>query len=117
MKLHELDVLIKAVCPIDGLDSSGRIMFPDAATAPQRAAAQAVFDANWPIDGTSAQDAADATAKVQAKTDTVIQYLRDHTVAECEAYVQANVTDLASARALMKKFAVALCVLAKQSLR
>jgi hypothetical protein len=61
--------------------------------------------------------AADADAKAAAKADSIVQYLRDHTPAECEAYVQANVTDLASARALMKKFAVVLCVLAKQSLR
>jgi hypothetical protein len=65
----------------------------------------------------AAQAAADAAAKAEAKADAVIQYLRDHTPAECEAYVQAQVTDLASARALMKKFAVALCVLSKQSLR
>lgn len=65
----------------------------------------------------AAQAAADAEAKAEAKTDNVIQYLRDHTPAECEAYVQAQVTDLASARQMLKKFAVALCVLVKQSLR
>lgn len=65
----------------------------------------------------SAQEAAEAEAHAEAKADAVVQYLRDHTPAECEDYVQANVTDLASARALMKKFAVVLCVLAKQSLR
>jgi len=65
----------------------------------------------------TAEQVADATAKAEAKADNVVQYLRDHTPAECEAYVQANVTDLASARALMKKFAVVLCVLAKQTLR
>lgn len=61
-----------------------------------------------------ATDAAEAEAV--AKADTVIQYLRDHTPAECEAYVQAQVTDLASARALLKKVAVVLCVLAKREL-
>ena len=65
----------------------------------------------------AAQDAADATAQEEARADAVVQYLRDHTPAECEAYVQANVTDISSARALMKKFAVVLCVLAKQRLR
>ena len=65
----------------------------------------------------AAQAAIDATARAEAKADSVVQYLRDHTPAECEAYVQTNVTDLASARALMKKFAVVLCVLTKQSLR
>lgn len=117
MKLHELDALIKAVCPIDGLDSAGRIMFADAATAPQRAAAQAVFDTHWPINGVSEEETADAAAAAVAKADGVVQYLCSHTPAECEAYVQANVTDLASARQMLKKFAVALCVLAKQNLR
>lgn len=117
MKLNELDALIKAVCPIDGIDSSGVITFAASATAPQIAAAQAVFDANWPINGVSDQETADAAAKAVAKADTVVQYLRDHTPAECEAYVQTNVTDLASAKAMMKKFAVVLCVLAKQELR
>jgi len=60
---------------------------------------------------------ADAAAHEEAKADSVIQYLRDHTPAECEAYVQNNVTDLVSARAVMKKFAVVLSVLAKQALR
>jgi len=63
------------------------------------------------------QKVADAAAKTIAKGDTVIQYLRDHTPEEVEAYVQTNVTDLASARTMMKKFAVALCVLAKQEFR
>ena len=60
---------------------------------------------------------ADAVAHQEAKADSVIQYLRDHTSSECEVYVQDNVTDLASARALMKKFAVVLSVFAKHSFR
>ena len=60
---------------------------------------------------------ADTDAANTAKADTVVQFLRDHTPTECQQYVQDNVTDLPSARALMKKFAVVLCVLAKQSLR
>jgi hypothetical protein len=60
---------------------------------------------------------ADAQAKEEAKADNVVQFLREHTPAECVDYVQTNVTDLASAKALMKKFAIVLCVLSKQSLR
>ena len=63
-----------------------------------------------------AQREADLAAKETVTTDAVIQYLRNHTPAECEAYVQAQVTDLASARQLLKKFAIILCVLAKESL-
>ena len=60
---------------------------------------------------------ADAEAKAIAKADNVVKFLCNHTPAEVEAYVQAQVTDLPSARALLKRFGVALCVLAKQSLR
>lgn len=65
----------------------------------------------------AAQAAADTAARDEARADTVVQYLRDHTPAECAAYVQTNVTDLASARQMLKKFAIVLCVLAKQTLR
>lgn len=64
-----------------------------------------------------AQAEADAAAKTAAKADNVVKYLRDHTPAECVDYVNTNVTDLASAKQLMKKFAVVLCVLSKQNLR
>lgn len=54
-----------------------------------------------------------ATAKAEAKADTVVQYLREHTVAECVQYVEDNVTNLATAKAFLKKVAVVLCVLIK----
>ncbi len=65
----------------------------------------------------AAQAAADEAAVAAARTEAVVQYLRDHTPAEVEAYVQTNVTDLASARQMLKKFGVVLCVLAKQNFR
>ena len=55
-----------------------------------------------------------ATAKAEAKADTVVQYLRDHTVAECVQYVDTNVTNLASAKAFLEKVAVVMCVLSKE---
>lgn len=55
--------------------------------------------------------------KAEAKDDTIVQYLRDHSPAECAQYVQNNVTDLASAKAFLKKVAVVLCALSKESLR
>ena len=55
----------------------------------------------------------DGWEKQVARAEPVIQYLRTHTPDECEAYVQANVTDLATARQMLRKFAVALCVLAR----
>lgn len=53
-------------------------------------------------------------AKAEAKAGAVVKYLRDHTVAECEQYVQDNVTDLASAKAFLKKVAAVLRVLSKE---
>lgn len=44
MLISELDQRIAAVCPIDGIDSSGGISFKPAATASQREAAQALMD-------------------------------------------------------------------------
>lgn len=85
-------------------------------TAEEIADAQARTAAEATSPARLAEEAASA-AKAYAGADAVVQYLRDHTPAECEAYVMANVTDLPSARALLAKFAVALCVLTKQNLR
>ena len=46
MRIEELDAAIKAVCPIDGIDSGGGIAFKEEATAEQRQAAQTLMDAN-----------------------------------------------------------------------
>lgn len=56
-------------------------------------------------------------AKAEAQADNIVQYLRDHTPAECAQYVQDNVTDLASAKAFLKKVAIVLCVLSKESFK
>ncbi len=64
-----------------------------------------------------AQREADLAAKASAKADNVIQYLVTHTPEECAQYVQDNVVDLASARAFLKKVAMALSVLARRDLR
>ncbi|MFM9889792.1 MAG: hypothetical protein ACKVOE_03975 [Rickettsiales bacterium] len=45
MKLWELDEAIRAVCPIDGINSDGVIFFHDEATDAQRSAAHALMDA------------------------------------------------------------------------
>ncbi len=64
-----------------------------------------------------AQIAADEQARIDAKAEPVIQYLRDHTPAECAAYVAANVTNLATATNVLQKMAMALSVLAKKEFR
>jgi hypothetical protein len=55
MKLYELDQLIKAVCPIEGVNTEGVIWFLPEATLEQRAAAQELMDEHlgsieaWPL--------------------------------------------------------------------
>lgn len=44
MKLYELDQLIAAVCPIDGINSDGVIWFKPEATDNQKLQAQALMD-------------------------------------------------------------------------
>lgn len=48
MKLYELDDLIKASAPIDGINSDGVIWFKAEATSVERDAAQALMDAQMP---------------------------------------------------------------------
>lgn len=99
----------------------------------QYAVVQAGYAEEWLDDGhpdllpTAEEQAAEAAAeaarvaliaaKAEAKADNIVQYLRDHTPAECAQYVQGNVTDLASAKAFLKKVAIVLCALSKESLR
>lgn len=75
---------------------------------PAEAAAKAAFDA---------QQAQDSDARAATKAEAVIQYLVNHTPAECDAYVKANVTNLATAVTLLGKMAMALSVLARAELR
>lgn len=60
---------------------------------------------------------ADEAQKESAKLDTVIRYLVTHTPEEIVTYVNTNVTDLASAKNVLGKLAVAVSVLAKKELR
>jgi hypothetical protein len=46
MNLAKLDEAIKKVCPIDGVNSAGRIDFKPEATEAQKILAQEIFD-NW----------------------------------------------------------------------
>lgn len=56
-------------------------------------------------------------AREFTKIDPVIRYLVTHTPAECAAYVQLNVTNLATAKDMLAKFAMALSVLARQQFK
>lgn len=48
MKLHELDALIKTVCPIDGVNSDGVIWFKPEVTEAQKIEAQTILAVNFP---------------------------------------------------------------------
>jgi hypothetical protein len=61
--------------------------------------------------------AADASAKQAAKADALITFLIEKTPAEVVARVNSDITDLASAKQVIAKLAVAVSVLAKSSLR
>lgn len=82
-------------------------------------AATPAEETNWlaAINAQVALNQADLLAATNAKADSVIQYLVNHTPAECSAYVVTNVTNLATAVSLLQKMAMALCVLSKEKLR
>lgn len=80
------------------------------ADAEARAAAEA-------SDPERLQAIADEGNRATAKSDNVIQYLVTHTPAECAAYVNANVNNLADAKAFLGKVAMALSVLARREFR
>lgn len=96
----------------NGIIYGGEAQTGDRALTPQELAAWQASQAAL----VTAQ-AADEQAKTDAKTDPVIQYLRDHTPAECAAYVQTNVTSLATAKDVLAKMAMALSVLCKKEFR
>jgi len=61
-----------------------------------------------------AELAAQAAIRAELKADAAVQALRNRTPAECAAWIDANVTDLASARAVLKILARILALLARE---
>ena len=55
-------------------------------------------------------------ARVAMRADVTVHYLRTHTPAECAAWVNANVTDLASAKNVLSKLAMICAYLARERL-
>jgi hypothetical protein len=104
------------VCPIESVNTRRVITFKPEATEQQKQAAQVIAD-SWDFAAPDQQEVIDAAARDAAKADAVIQYLVNHTPAECADYVQSNVTDLASAKQFLKKVAMALSMLARSELR
>lgn len=60
------------------------------------------------------READDAAIKASAKADAFVAQFVEMTPAEVAAYVDSNLTDLASAKALIKKMALILLLLARR---
>jgi len=76
---------------------------------PVRVPSQAELDAKAELD-------AQAAIRATLKADAAVQALRNRTPAECAAWIDANVTDIASARAVLKILARILALLARERL-
>jgi hypothetical protein len=128
MLIQDVDKLIRAVCPIDGLNAAGEIFFDPSATPEQRDAAIAVFNAN-PIDGIDTVALDLESAKITAKADATVLYLINHTPNECFTKVKTDVdaaaivTQADAKAAIIKletfvaRLAMAVCVLSKHHLK
>lgn len=78
-------------------------------TSEEEAAAQA--ERNSPTTVLRAAETADAES---VKSDATINYLRTHTPAECYTKVQNDVSNLAEAKQMMGRFAMALSILTRR---
>ena len=110
----ELGALAAKVELID--HESGAVRFKPGTTQAEIDAVNAILALHNPL-AEDPQEAADNAATAAAKADNVIQYLVTHTPAECAAYVDANVNNLADAKAFLGKVAMALSVLARREFR
>lgn len=63
-----------------------------------------------------AELAARVVMRGELAADTTIQFLRTHTPAECAAWVNTNVTDLATAKSVLSKLAMVVAYLARERL-
>ena len=57
------------------------------------------------------------SANLAAKADAFVQQFIEMTPAQLDAYISANINDLASARQLLRKMALMLLLLAKREFR
>ena len=111
MRLHKLDEAIRAICPIDGLDSNGNISFKDEATTQQRADAQALVAAT-PIDTPAdlatevAENDAINQLLLNSKADAGYAVLQNATLAQINTFINAHFASTdAQGRGLLKLLA------------
>lgn len=96
------------------IDKNGAYYEGDMATGDRAATPEEQAARDAAVAALVAQKAAEADSVSAVKADATVSYLRTHTPAECHAKVLADVTDLASAKAMLGRFAMALCVLTKR---
>lgn len=108
-----VEAQIKPVCPIFGVSigreddrQTWRVSFKDEATPQQRASAQAQID-TFDLAAYAASEAAESARRVAIHDDQLrvdlLGRLKSATAAQISNYVDTNVTDIASARALFKR--------------
>lgn len=99
MKISKLTELISAVCPIIGINSDGVIWFKPEATDEQKAAAQALIDANLSLLGQPDRWSPDPLMKiVKAGREIALNRLAGIAFAAREANDPATVTACLAAR-------------------
>ena len=122
---QELDIAIKAVCPIHGVSvgrwadrATWRIGFAPEATKEQRDAARAVMDAFDPDAPTPQEEreALDEAEQAQAKADAQIAAMLNMTPAEIGAAIDAAFPDQAQ-RVIVKRLARLALVAARRVMR
>lgn len=69
-----------------------------------------------PVPGEPTEDVDRRARRTALRTDNVITALADATPAQVDAFIDANVTDLASARRVLKALAKAVSLLLKEGL-
>lgn len=112
---------ISIVCPIDGVSigntsdkSTWKINFSQSATAQQRSAAQAAIE-NFDVSAFNQTQQSRTQRAIglesEASADQFIDQLRTATPTQIRNFVTNNVTDLASAKVLLGRMAIAIAYL------
>lgn len=114
MIARKLTENISAVCPIHGISfgilndkNTWKIDFKDGATAQQRTDAQNALQAFDPASENQLYEDRKAALDAEAVSDNFIELLRSATPNQIRTFVANNVTDLASAKQLLGRLAVA----------
>jgi hypothetical protein len=121
MLINTLETRVRAVAPIFGVaigsrsdKATWRIDFQSNATASQIAAAQSVIDAFDIAAETTIENQRiirEESIRADANGDVFVDKLRNATPDQIRTFVSTNVTDLASAKILIARMAIAIAYL------